>query len=212
MKNSSGALPAATDPSSNGHGKAMVGFGATQLLFGFALLALAGCDNMKHQPNLRPLEPTPHFASGTSAQQAPDHTVARGAAQPDDVTTTGIRDGSLVTALPVPLTRELLERGRERFEAYCAPCHGRDGYGRGIVVRRGFPAPPSYHDDRLRAVPIGHFYDVITHGYGAMYSYAERVTPADRWAIAAYIRALQRSQHAGLADVPPKERAQLVSK
>ncbi len=179
---------------------------------GLVVLALAGCDNMKHQDNLRAERPTPQFANGTSAQLPPPNTVAHGAPAPDDPVATGLRHGALVTTLPVPLTRELLERGRERFEAYCSPCHGSDGYGRGIVVRRGFPSPPSYHDDRLRNAPIGHFYDVITHGYGAMYPYAERVTPSDRWAIAAYIRALQRSQHATLADVPADERSQLAAK
>src|SRR5205823_15043450 len=101
------------------------------------------------------------------------------------------------------------ERGRQRFEINCSPCHGRTGQGNGMIVQRGFPAPPSYHIDRLRQAPVGHFYDVITQGYGIMYSYAERVAPADRWAIAAYIRALQLSQHATLADLSPNERAQL---
>jgi mono/diheme cytochrome c family protein len=173
------------------------------------LLLLCGCDNMDHQPNVRPMEPSAHFPNGSSAQPPPAHTVARGAPLPGDSRVNALRDGELVTQLPVPLTRELLDRGRERFNIFCATCHGEDGYGRGIVVRRGFPAPPSYHEERLRAAPIGHFYDVITRGYGVMYSYADRVAPNDRWAIAAYIRALQRSQHAVLADVPAAERNRL---
>ncbi|HWA87740.1 MAG TPA: cytochrome c [Opitutus sp.] len=183
-----------------------------RLLASATLLAVAACDNMDHQSNTRPLEPSPHFPNNASAQPPPTHTVARGSAEPGDVFATGIRNGALTTELPVPLTRALLERGRERFNIYCAICHGRDGYGRGIVVRRGFPAPPSYHEQRLRDAPVGHFFDVITHGYGVMYSYADRVSVPDRWAIAAYIRALQRSQHATLADVPTDQRPRLAVK
>jgi mono/diheme cytochrome c family protein len=107
------------------------------------------------------------------------------------------------------LTPELLARGRERFDVMCAECHDRTGSGNGMVVQRGFPQPPSYHVPRLRNAPIGHFYDVITNGYGVMYSYATRVEPEDRWAIAAYIRALQLSHHSTLSDVPPDERGTL---
>lgn len=176
------------------------------------IVLLAACGNMQRQPSLRPLEDTDHFANGSSAQTPPAHTVPRGAPPPGDTFSTGARNGALTKVLPVPLTPEFLARGRERFNAYCAPCHGADGYGRGIVVRRGFPAPPSYHEARLRDAPIGHFFDVITHGYGVMYSYADRVSVEDRWAIAAYIRALQRSQHATLADVPPAHRAELTTR
>jgi mono/diheme cytochrome c family protein len=113
---------------------------------------------------------------------------------------------------PVPIPKvslALLERGRQRFDIYCAPCHSRIGDGRGMIVQRGFPAPPSYYIDRLRKAPIAHFYDVITHGYGAMFPYADRVAPADRWAIIAYIRALQASTDGRLTDVPPDRRAAL---
>jgi mono/diheme cytochrome c family protein len=106
---------------------------------------------------------------------------------------------------PFPVTRATLDRGRQRYNIYCMPCHGLAGYGDGMVVQRGFSPPPSFHNDRLRQAPVGHFVDVITNGYGAMYSYAARVGPADRWAITAYIRALQLSQHASVADVPPDE-------
>jgi mono/diheme cytochrome c family protein len=108
-----------------------------------------------------------------------------------------------------PVTLALLERGQERFRIYCTPCHSELGDGRGMVVQRGFPPPPSYHIDRLRQAPVQHFYDVITQGYGAMYSFAARVRPADRWAIAAYIRALQRSQNASLGDVSADQKAAL---
>ena len=110
---------------------------------------------------------------------------------------------------PPPLTSALLQRGQQRFRIYCTPCHSELGDGNGMVVQRGFPRPPSYHIDRLRQAPTQHFYDVITHGYGAMYSFAARVAPDDRWAIAAYIRALQLSQHAPAEDVPPAQRQAL---
>jgi mono/diheme cytochrome c family protein len=110
---------------------------------------------------------------------------------------------------PPALTLALLERGRERFDIACAPCHGRAGDGHGMIVERGFPAPPTFAIDRLRAAPVQHFYDVITNGYGAMFPYANRVMPRDRWAVAAYIRALQASSAAKLADVPADQRQQL---
>ena len=111
--------------------------------------------------------------------------------------------------LAPPLTLALVQRGRERFDIACAPCHGRTGDGHGMIVERGFPAPPAFAIDRLRAAPAQHFYDVISQGYGAMFSYAERVAPRDRWAIAAYIRALQASGNARLADVPAEQRQRL---
>ena len=137
------------------------------------------------------------------------HTVARGQLQEDEAFYTGKLGTNLVTALPMPVTRELLERGRERFEIYCSVCHGRTGEGNGMIVQRGFPVPPSYHIDRLREAPIGHFFDVMTQGYGIMYSYVERVKPEDRWAIAAYIRALQLSRNVKLAELPASQRSQL---
>ena len=125
----------------------------------------------------------------------------------------GQDDGrKLVEAIPQPVTRAMLDRGRERFDIYCAVCHGRTGEGNGMIVQRGFPAPPSYHTDRLRTAPIGHFYDVITNGYGVMYSYAARVEPPDRWAIAAYIRALQLSRTRGPTTCPASERGRLAGR
>ncbi|HET9749860.1 MAG TPA: cytochrome c [Casimicrobiaceae bacterium] len=116
----------------------------------------------------------------------------------------------LVVTNPLPIERRTLERGRERFDIYCSPCHSIAGDGDGIVPRRGFPHPPSYHIARLRNAPDAHFYNVITQGYGMMYSYADRVAPADRWAIVAYIRALQLSQNARIDDVPLEHRAELA--
>ena len=172
-------------------------------------LLLAACGNMKRQNYLRPEEPSVHLPRGTSAQLPPAHTAPHGGELQDTAFTTGEREGKLVTTIPIPVTRELLERGRDRFDIYCAVCHGPDGYGRGIVVRRGFPAPPSYHDPRLRNVPVGHFFEVMTRGFGAMYPYADRLTPTDRWAVAAYIRALQLSQHADVRDLPDADREKL---
>jgi mono/diheme cytochrome c family protein len=177
-------------------------------------LALAGTlsacrQDMFNQPKSKPLGPSSFFSDGAASRPLPPHTVARGHLEENRPFFTGLVGTNLLETLPVPLTPQLLERGRERFDIYCAVCHGRTGEGNGMIVQRGFPAPPSYHIDRLRAAPIGHFYDVMTRGYGVMFSYASRVEPEDRWAIAAYLRALQLSRHATLGDVPPAERAQL---
>jgi mono/diheme cytochrome c family protein len=164
---------------------------------------------MANQPKAKPLSPSNFFANGTSARQPPAHAVARGEARDNAALYSGLTNGTYITQLPVELTPELLRRGRERYDAMCAECHDRTGSGNGMVVRRGFPQPPSFQVDRLRNAPIGHFYDVITNGYGVMYSYSTRVEPEDRWAIAAYIRALQLSHHAEPSDVDPADRAKL---
>jgi mono/diheme cytochrome c family protein len=176
--------------------------------------AAAGCRrDMFHQPFSKPLEASDFFQDNHMASRPlVPHTVARGHLDEDEVLYTGKVGTNLVATFPFPITREVLERGRERFNIYCSPCHGRTGEGNGIIVQRGFPAPPSYHIDRLRTAPVGHFYDVITRGYGIMYSYAARVAPDDRWAIAAYIRALQKSRDATIAEVPAAERAQLEAR
>lgn len=178
-----------------------------------ALLGLIGTGcrrDMFQQPFSKPLGTSDFFQDNHMASRPlVKHTVARGHLDADDAFYEGKIGTNLVTTFPFPVTRAVLERGRERFDIYCAPCHGRTGEGNGMVVQRGFPPPPSYHIDRLRSAPVGHFYDVITQGYGIMYSYATRVEPADRWAIAAYIRALQKSHDATLAEVPSDERARL---
>jgi mono/diheme cytochrome c family protein len=179
------------------------------------LLLFTGCRrDMFSQPSEKPLERNSLFRDNEMASRPlPAHAIARGQLEEDEPFYQGKIGTNLVTEFPISVTRELLVRGQERFEIYCAPCHGRTGDGRGMIPQRGYPAPPSYHIDRLRAAPVGHFYDVITRGYGVMYSYASRVEPEDRWAIAAYIRALQLSHDAKLADVPEQARAQLeVSK
>ncbi|HEV2330415.1 MAG TPA: cytochrome c [Verrucomicrobiae bacterium] len=168
--------------------------------------AWSGCrQDMFDQPKSSALGPSDFFADRAASRPIPPHTVARNDLEADHAFYTGMIGTNLVTTFPFPITRNTLRRGRERYEIDCVPCHGETGDGNGIVVGRGFPAPPSYNIQRLREAPVGHFFDVMTRGYGVMYSYAARVTPADRWAIAAYIRALQLSQHATLPDVPTNE-------
>ncbi len=174
---------------------------------------LHGCiQDMWNGAKYKPLERDPIFADGNSSRPLVAGVVARGQANLDRAFYAG-RDNTpaskLVTTFPLPLTKALLDRGEERFNIYCSPCHGRTGEGNGMIVQRGFTPPPSYYVPRLMAAPVGHFYDVITNGWGVMYSYADRVEPRDRWAITAYIRALQRSRNATLADVPPDQRATL---
>ncbi len=175
------------------------------------LLSAAGCSpNMSEQPKYNPLAPSDFFADGRSERPAVPGTVAHGSPRFGDPFFTGRMNGEVVERMPVPVTRELMERGRERFDIYCSPCHGRTGDGQGMIVRRGFREPPSYHIQRLREAPDGHFFEVITNGFGEMYSYASRVAPADRWAIIAYIRALQFSRTATLDDAPAPERGRLL--
>jgi len=165
-----------------------------------AALLLAACDDeMARQPRYDSGEPSDLFANGSSQQLPPEGTLGRD-------------DPALARAaeLRPPLTMALLERGRERYGIYCQPCHDAAGYGQGTVPSRGFPNPPSYHQERLRDASSRHFVDVMTRGYGVMYSYADRVQPSDRWAIAAYIRALQLSQAAPAAVLSEEERSRLA--
>src|SRR5215468_5643036 len=172
------------------------------------LFAVACRRDMQDQPKYKPLAASRFFSDGKSARRLVEGTVPF---QPKGQAISQTADESKATTLPFALTREALDRGQERFDIYCAPCHGRLGYGDGMVVQRGFLAPPSYHTDRLRHAPVGHFYYVMTNGFGAMPSYADKVAPRDRWAVAAYIRALQLSQRATINDVPPADRAKLQS-
>jgi mono/diheme cytochrome c family protein len=170
-----------------------------------------GCRrDMFNQPKSKPLAQSDFFQDNHMASRPiVPFTIARGQLNEDEEYYTGKAGTNLVTELPTPVTRDLLERGRERYDIYCAECHGRLGDGNGMIVQRGFPRPPSYHIDRLRQAPVGHFFDVMTRGYGIMYSYADHVSVSDRWAIAAYIRVLQTSQGATVADLPTDERARL---
>jgi mono/diheme cytochrome c family protein len=173
-------------------------------------LALTACRrDMADQPRLKPLAANSFFADGAASRSLPSHTLARGELRADEHFFTGRVNGVLVAEFPAPVSRAMIERGHERYDIYCAVCHGRTGESDGIVVQRGFPSPPSLHLPRLQDAPAGYFFEVITNGFGVMYPYATRVTPADRWAIAAYIRALQFSRSATLADAEPAARAKL---
>lgn len=174
------------------------------------LLALAGCrQDMHDQPRYKPLAGTDFFGDGRSARQTVDGTVARGHLRIDKARYTGKVGDAEVENFPFPITKADVLRGQERFNIYCSPCHSRIGDGNGMVVRRGFRQAASYHTEKLRNAPVGHFFDVITNGFGAMPSYAARVEPDDRWRIAAYIRVLQLSANASIEDVPPDKRAEL---
>lgn len=185
----------------------------TWLVAGALALGLltAGCQQeMADQARYDPLEASDFFNDGRSARPLVPGTVARGQLKTDEHFYTGKVNGQLATTFPFPITREVLDRGEERFNIFCAPCHDRAGTGLGIVVRRGYRQPSSYHIDRLRSVAVGHFFDVMTNGFGAMPDYAAQIPPRDRWAIAAYVRALQLSQNATLDEVPPEERPRLL--
>jgi mono/diheme cytochrome c family protein len=178
-----------------------------------AFLLLCSCrQDMQMQPRYGPLAPSAFFGDHRSARPLVEGTVARGQLRTNRgfyTGKTGPGDDQTVAEFPFPVTREVLQRGQDRFDIFCSPCHGRAGDGQGMIVQRGYLAPPSYHTDRLRQAPVGHFVDVITNGYGAMHSYASRVIPEDRWKITAYIRALQLSQAAPLSDVPAERQQQL---
>jgi hypothetical protein len=174
-------------------------------------MLLAGCRlDMHVQPKYLPYEPTNFFGDGRSERPRVDGTVARGQLHLDELLYTGKENGVLADKFPFQVKRADLERGRERYNIYCTPCHDYTGSGHGMIVQRGFPPPPSFHIDRLRAAPAGHFFDVMTNGLGSMYSYASRVEPEDRWRIAAYLRVLQFSQHATMQDAPEAMRQKLT--
>ena len=164
---------------------------------------------MAQQPRYEPYEPSTFFENGTSARPLVEGVVPRGGAREDTLLYTGMVNGQPSGEFPFPVTEAVMARGQERYTIFCTPCHGAVGDGQGIVVQRGFTPPPSFHIERLRTAPPGYFFDVVTHGFGAMPSYADQVPARDRWAIIAYIRALQLSQHATLDDVPPEERGNM---
>jgi mono/diheme cytochrome c family protein len=176
-----------------------------------AVPLVAGCrQDMHDQPTYEPLERSAFFPDGRASRPHIDGTVARGTLKTDDAYFTGKVAGQYVREMPVPVSPALLARGRERFDIYCSPCHDRVGTGGGMIVLRGYKRPPSFHIDRLRAEADGYFFDTISNGFGVMPSYAQQVAPPDRWAIVAYIRALQLSQGATIDDVPAAERATLL--
>jgi mono/diheme cytochrome c family protein len=194
----------------NGRGGAPAG---SRMLAALGLVAfcLAGCRlDMHLQPKYLPYEPSHFFRDGRSERPPVPGTVARGHLRLDDLLYTGQENGAVSNRFPFPITKADLDRGREQYNVFCTPCHDYTGSGNGMIVQRGFPKPPSYHIDRLRAAPVGHFFDVMTNGFGEMYSYGSRISPEDRWRIAAYIRVLQLSQHATIQDVPESQRQKLA--
>lgn len=175
--------------------------------FGLALVAAPGCrQDMHDQPKYVPYRGSRFFKDGRSARPRIPGTVSRGERDDDTLLVTGKADGKLAEVFPEPVTLAVLERGHQRFDIFCSPCHDRAGTGQGMIVMRGYKQPTSFHDERLRGMPPGYFFDVISNGFGVMPSYAAQVPVADRWAIAAYVRALQLSQHATVADVPAESR------
>jgi mono/diheme cytochrome c family protein len=178
-----------------------------------AALLLGGCrQDMHNQPKYQPLEGSELFADGAASRTPVEGTVARGLLREDSRLYRGLEaDGSFVATIPLPVTAELVARGRQRFEIYCSPCHGRTGDGQGMVVSRGFKQPESLHAERLHQTQDGYFYDVISNGFGQMSSYASQVKPEDRWAIVSYVRALQLSRRAPAAMLTDDEKQRLAT-
>jgi Cytochrome C oxidase, cbb3-type, subunit III len=197
-----GLGPACAVDASSRFGAASLGAWAVAVV-----LLSAGCrQDMHDQPKYEPLEAGAFFRDGQASRPLVEGTVARGQLRDDEHLYTGKVNGQPATTFPFPITREFMDRGRQRYEIYCAACHDRAGTGRGMIVRRGYRQPQSFHIDRLREAPPGHFYDVITNGFGAMPDYRAQILPEDRWAVVAYIRALQLSQHAPDAAGPGQDK------
>ena len=179
-------------------------------LLALGLAFLASCRQDMHDgAYVEPYESSSFFDDGRGARPQVPGTVARGGLQEDEHLFRGTVNGEQATDFPMDVTAELLARGENRYVIYCAPCHDAAGTGQGMVVKRGFTSPPTYHSDRLRDMPVGYFFDVITNGFGAMYDLSDRIEPEDRWAIVAYVRALQLAQDARIDDVPADQRARL---
>ena len=181
-------------------------------LIGIVALTAPACrQDMHDQPRLEPLEASTFFANGMASRLPIEGTIARGQLREDKALYEGIdAAGAPLTTLPMPLDEPLLRRGHQRYDIFCAPCHGRLGDGSGMVAQRGYKAPPSFHADPLLSQPVGYYYDVMTNGFGVMASYASQVPVEDRWAIAAYIRALQLSQNAPLDALETEDRNALL--
>jgi mono/diheme cytochrome c family protein len=174
------------------------------------LLACAGCrQDMHDQPKYTAYKASDFFPDGRSARPLVEGTVAQGHLNEDELLYTGRVGGQPATQFPFAIDDAVMRRGRERYDIFCSPCHGLTGEGDGMVVQRGYRRPPSFHIDRLRQAPPGSLYDVMTNGFGAMPDYAAQIPVRDRWAIAAYIRALQLSQNATVAEIPPDARGRL---
>jgi mono/diheme cytochrome c family protein len=180
--------------------------------FSWLIAGLSGSacrQDMHDQPKYIPLRESSFFNDARSARPLVEGTVARGHLHDDELMYTGKVKGEDATLFPMRVDAAVMARGQQRFDIHCSPCHGRAGLGDGMVVLRGYRRPPSFHQDRLRNAPVGHFFDVMTNGFGAMPDYAAQITAEDRWAIVAYVRALQLSEHATLADVPSSDRSRI---
>jgi hypothetical protein len=174
------------------------------------LLMLTACrQDMHDQPKYRGFRGSDFFGDGQGARPLVANTVARGHLNDDTLLHTGKDGANDAAVFPFPITDQVMARGRERFDIFCAPCHGRTGNGDGMVVRRGFRRPPLFSEERIRTAPVGHLFDVMTNGFGAMPDYQSQIPVNDRWAIAAYVKALQLSMYAPLEDVPAGERGRL---
>jgi mono/diheme cytochrome c family protein len=193
------AIRGPESPARGRAGRRLVGLSIAAL----SVVAVAGCrQDMHNQPKYRPLRGTAFFADGSSSRPIPEGTVARGTLQEDSAFFTGKVGNAAVRELPFKVDEALVSRGQERYNIFCTPCHDGTGSGRGMVVQRGFKQPPSFHDERLRNAEAGYFFDVMTNGFGAMPDYRMQLAARDRWAVVAYIRALQLSQHAATSDIP----------
>lgn len=174
------------------------------------LVSVAACrQDMHDQPKYTALQESDFFADGQASRPLVANTVARGQLNEDTLLTAGKEGTAVATVFPFPVTDQVMARGQERFDVFCAPCHGRTGMGDGMIVRRGYRRPPALGEQRLIDAPVGHIFDVVTNGFGAMPDYAEQIPVPDRWAIAAYVRALQLSTHASVEDVPAADRGKL---
>lgn len=185
-------------------------FKKLMMLTTLAVFAIAGCrQQMADQPHQRPLEASTFFDDGMASRPIEPGTVARAGKEQADQQLTAKSDGKLVDSFPFEVTMKVLARGQERYEIFCSPCHDRLGTGQGMIVRRGFTPARSFHEPRLREAPAGHFFEVITRGFGPMPSYANQLSEHDRWAVIAYIRALQLSRNVRLDQLPPEDRAKM---
>ena len=179
------------------------------LLFSLTLLLSACGLNMYDQPKTKVNRGSPFFADGAANRPLIEGTVSRERGNIDPSFYSGQDANGMATDLPFPVTLEVLERGQERFNIYCSPCHNYSGNGLGVIVQKGMPQPRSFHDPNVRTLPVGYFYNAMTNGFGRMFAYGSRIPPEDRWAIAAYIKTLQLSQNASLDDVPEEMRSEL---
>lgn len=182
---------------------------AVGVLLASSLSVLTACTDMYDQPKYKPLQPSKFYRDGSSRPLV-EGTVARGYARTDELMYKGKIDGKFADELPCAVTGDIVRRGQDRFNIFCSPCHGRLGNGEGMIVQRGFPKPNSFHADSVRTLPVGFYFDVITNGFGRMYSHAPSVPVEDRWAIIAYIRALQLSQRSRVGDLTEAERKHLT--